>query len=447
MACQKSSCRSVCRRCGGLGWLCGCLLVWCFCSGYTWKGRGKKGSVYTTPPPYLLLAQQAIQSRDMKAAVRVMEAARACWDKHKQACGFARHDYLMLAGVMYLEGGEAPRAVHLLRDAQMALATVEKAAIQKAQKGFGEGEDARNKAKIHKEEQARREKTRISLWFYLGQALFRAERYQEAAKALTSAQPVGQTMAGYYRLLAKAWERSGETEKARKSLLLGRARHPKDLGLLRELALLYAKAGLFQAAGRFAKELEAKKPHEALPLWLAILDQMGLLGASRQSLTEMESLWMRFPKSEALLLRRCVGFAKAKLHRAAASCFAVLARKKPEMSYYAAASSLQAGDLFQALRWNARIPKESQRIQQRAAIFLMQRDYARVFALLLPFWRTKKLQASECYRLAYAALQIGRFQEAEALLRSLQGSTYSSMARELQRVLGRCREAPWLCVR
>ncbi|MCK6511396.1 hypothetical protein L6R29_15675 [Myxococcota bacterium] len=437
--------RSLCKRVlsGGMG-----LWIALVLSGYTWKGKGKPPNEQA-PPPYLLLARQALQSRDTKAAQRVLEAARLCWSKHKQACGFSRQNYLITAGIFLLESGQPQRAIALFQEAQTIAALLPKQDISNffhPKSLSSKQKNTRDKESKERPTQEEQRYTALSLWFYLGQALYRVGRFRESAEALEHAEGLGRGISGFYRLWSRAWSRAGKVERARQILEKGLRCSPQDIGLLREAVVLYAEAGFFQAATQTAQKLARLNEAEGAQTWLMLLDRMRTTSASPQRLELLEALRLRFPRNDGILVRRCVAWATSQAHRAAAACFAQMAHKMPEMAYYAAAAYLQAGDLFQALRWNQHVPSEPQRTRQRAALWLSQRAYAQVFALLWPMWEKRKLQEVERYRLAYSALQIGRYKEASALLQSLRKTPMGAMGQGLEAVLVQCQQAPWLCV-
>jgi tetratricopeptide (TPR) repeat protein len=293
---------------------------------------------------------------------------------------------------------------------------------------------------------AHEESQRVASWFYLGQALVRVGRFREAAEALGKAERLGQGMTGFYRLWSRAWLRAGKAERARLILEKGLVRYPRDSGLLREVALLYAEVGFFQAAIQTAQKITEADAAIGAQVWAVLLDRMRTKAGWSQHLKLLETLRLRFPRNDGILVRRCVAWATAQAHRTAATCFAQLADKMPDMAYYTAAAYLQAGDLFQAMRWNQRVPSEKRRRQQHAALLLTQRAYAQAFALLWPLWKAGNLEDSERYRLAYAALQIGRYTDSEQLLQSLRGTSMKSMGSALETVVRQCRKTPWLCV-
>ncbi len=444
--------RSLCKRVlsGGIG-----LWIALVLSGYTWKGKGKPPNEQA-PPPYLLLARQALQSRDTKAAQRVLEAARLCWSKHKQVCGFSRQNYLITAGIFFLESGQPQRAIAIFQQAQTTVAILPnqktsillrpKSLSPSSKNTLGKEQNTLDQEPKERHTPEEQRHTALSLWFYLGQALYRVGRFRESAEALENAEGLGQGISGFYRLWSRAWSRAGQFERARQILEKGLRSSPQDIGLLREAVVLYAEAGFFQAAAQTAQKLTRLNEAAGAQVWLMLLDRMRTTTASPQRLELLEALRLRFPRNDEILVRRCVAWATSQAHRAAAACFAQMAHKRPEMAYYAAAAHLQAGDLFQALRWNQRVPSEPRRTRQRAALWLSQRAYAQVFALLWPMWEKRVLQEVERYRLAYSALQIGRYKEASALLRSLRKTPIAAMGRGLETILVQCQQAPWLCV-
>jgi len=360
--------------------------------------------------PYLLLARQAIVSMKLTRAVKLLRAARRCWNQRRLRCGFTRAQYLSVEGVLYLEYGRVSLAIRALRQA------------------------------------VKGQPQHLLSWFYLGQALFRKGHDVEAIHALQRARSVGKKLPDYYVLLARAQQRAKQFVPARATLTDGLARFPHKAELWRETTLLFARLGFFHAAvhsGRSYLTLSPKKDPLAYTL---VAGTLGQAGHHRQALAVLEEARLFHPTNPLLLRRLAFAYVRANMPYTAASLFARLAKNDPAMAY-AAAEQYRVAACFQlALRYNTLVRPQTRRTLQQANIRLGEEDYDRALFLLRPLWKKGVLDPPSRYRMAYAALKTGHLLLTRQLLDSLYKTALRRSALRLSALLQRCQKEPSFCL-
>lgn len=356
------------------------------------------------PPPYLLLARRAIVAGKIAEAERQLARARRCFAARGATCGFERASYQLVAGVLYLERGQLRPAV---RSLEASLKTNPK------QPGG---------------------------WLYLGQALFRLERYRRAASALERARPVGLSQVGYHLLLARALERSRRPEAARRVLAVAITRFPKDTRPLRELASLYAAQGLYLTAASIIEQL-GRRASGARRRRLALMraDYLRRGGQRAHALALLERTRLAFPRDAHVLRRLAYTYADAEQPLAAARLGAQAALGLPTLAHFVAAQYRLAGDTQRALAWNARVSSRRRRLRQRATILLAARAWQRASTALETLLGERQLGARGRVQLAYAALKSRRPQLAR---RALAGLPASRTVRLLRQAVADCKTTP-----
>jgi tetratricopeptide (TPR) repeat protein len=361
------------------------------------------------PPPYIELAQQAIVAGDLSAAIRVLKAARACWAEHQEKCGFTQIDFDSLAGVVYLERGQAKNAVRLL-----------------------EGVVAK-------------QPNRTMAWFYLGQARLRLSRYREAAEALTEAAPVGSKIPEYHGMLVRAWRGAKEEEKARLALAAGLRRFPVDPPLLFEGTTLYLSKGLFHAALDLARRHAAAPGKNADLAFLMVAESYRNKGWLRDTIATLEEAMLLCGDDSQAATRLAYAYVEDGQPLSAARLFDRLSAEDPSFLQAASEQYRLAGHTLEAQRLAMRIEEETQRRAQLAVIHLQMDGFDAVVQLLMPLAKSGRLDDQGSFRLAYAALRSGRLELARELLSRLKGTPLGDPAEQLHRALAGCEVQTWRC--
>jgi len=391
--------------------------IW-LCVGLLFSGEARSQPSASDPddPPrsklprvsYLEVARQEIIHGHLDKAVKALAAARRCWRKHRTACGFDRLDYQSLVGIVYLEHGK----------------------YRKAAKAFLEVVDKKPQ--------------RTSAWLYLGQALYALQKYRAAVIALRKAHVVGKDMPRYFAMLARSAHKSHQHEVARQSLAEGLERFPRDRVLLIDLTLLYTRHGLLKSAMTIAQYFLRATGGEILA-HLMVADAYIEARRYGRAIGVLEEARLAAPRDHRVLERLAYTYARKGLPYASARLFARLARQAPSFAHATAEQYRTVGRHREALRWNRRVPDPKKRLRQRLDIYLETGAYRRALLLQGPLRRAGALDAAVSYRLAHAAIRVGRYQVAARLLASLSSGPWVRLGERLHQVLLVCKEKPWLC--
>lgn len=362
------------------------------------------------PPPFLLLARKAAVAGKLGEALRQLRLARDCWStklQPAQQCGFTRDRYQLVAGIVYLERGQPLLAIRSL-EASLKVKPAQPAA-----------------------------------WLYLGQALYRAERYGRAVEALRRALEIGRDRVGYHMLLARSLEHAGRAEAARATLASALQRFPKNTQLLREATSIYAGQGLYMTAATMTRPLWRRARGDARrTLALMMADYLRKGGRRQQALALLERTRLRYPRDATVALRLAYTYADAGQPRAAARLGARVFAARPAIATFVAEQYRLAGRWQRALSWSAAIVDRRQRLRQRATILLAAQSWHRATIALEKLLERGLLGERGRYQLAYAALKARRLPLAQ---RALGGLPRTATVARLRAALQSCQREVATC--
>ena len=355
------------------------------------------------PPPYLKLAQQALNGGDTDAAVRVLKAAKECWALRFEKCGFTQVDYNSVAGVVYLEQG-------FTEESAAALASVVSA-----------------------------QPNRIPAWFYLGQAYFRLSKYKKAAHALTQAEPVGRTLPQYHTLLVRAFMGAAQPEKARRALDVGLTAFPKEPSLLLEATHLFISQGLFKTATDFAAQYAACATDRPALAFIVTAEAYRAKGLHRDAIDVLEQAALTCGDGTEASERLAYAYAETNRPFAAARLFEKLSYKNIDFAFSASEQYRLAGRFTEALRTAARIPETYRRKEQLAAVYIQMESFDTAVEILTPLFQSGRLNEQRRLYLAFAALRTLRFDLAEKILKTVHSPELEGVAVRLKNALAKRR--------
>ncbi|MBU0551440.1 tetratricopeptide repeat protein [Myxococcota bacterium] len=364
--------------------------------------HARKPKEIPPPPPYLLDARQALVKGELEHAAETLTRARACWRMHEEACGFTRAQYDAVVGIFYLERGELEASV---------------AALQRAIEA---------------------QPSLLMASFYLGQALYKLERWAPAAEALERSRPIAEGHLDWHALLARAHRKAKQPEAARQALERGLARFEEHPSLLRELAGLFIEQGLFAAALEIGRRWAAVSPEAYAHLQVAEAHRRaGLRRAARLALEEAVLL---NPGHVEARVRLGYLYAESEMPLSAARLFS-----QTPKAYEAAEQYHQAARPSAAWRLNARVEEATRRQAQGAQLHLGTEAFFAALARLEPLEARGQLDGVARLRMAWAAIQAGRFSLARRLLEALERTSLRGAAVRLRGAIEACQKAPWGC--
>ena len=220
-------------------------------------------------------------------------------------------------------------------------------------------------------------------WLYLGLARYQLGQPAAAREALKRAHPIGQTLPGYYPLLARTARLTDDERAAYDTLDEGLSRFHDDPAMLREQALILLELGLYERAWPTILaflELGQLDPGYHASLFASMLRDGGQLDRAAALL---EAARWRYPERPELTPQLAHVYALKGMPLASARLFEVsppVAGRTFERE--AADQHRRAGRTREALRWNARVADPWARALQRFIILTDAGDAERAATLL-----------------------------------------------------------------
>lgn len=345
---------------------------------------------------WLPVAKAALAKDDLAKAVQALQGARACWAEHGARCGFERVDYELLLAATYLAAGDAAKAAP----------TLERVLAERPDE--------------------------TSLWLHLAQARFTLEDWAGAADAYAKGEAAADDQPLLYARWARAHLKAEAPTQALRVLARGLERLPDAPVLHRELALLYARFGRFEAA--FDQAVGIGDPTERLQVLKTVasgLMDAGDLGAAAEV---YEAARLFGPDNPELLGLHAHALAAQGNPVSAARLF-----DRQGAAHAAAEQYRLAGRTADALRLNGRVTDDRKRLRQRLDILLGAERWAAAFALAKAVEPYADDQVR--YRLAYAALRAGE----PAAARRMARASRLPGAKRLAKAARQCIKTPWVC--
>jgi tetratricopeptide (TPR) repeat protein len=281
---------------------------------------------------------------------------------------------------------------------------------------------------------------------YRAQALAALQRHAEAIDALDAAGDAGEQLAGTWQLRARSEEAVGELDAAYDTLRAGRDRFPQHLGLAEDQLLLLVRLGLTRAVlDEGATALHELGAGETT--WVGIGDRLRAAGALPEAMAWLEEARLRFPRSVDARVGLASACLQAERPRCAGEALQEAAAFDPAYAVEAAECFRRAGDLDRALYLNGLVDDPAAKVRQRLGLLLEQGRFAQAAALDPRLRRLGLLDEDEqlAYALAYAFVQTGQRDRAEALLRTLTDPRLFQQATALREAMARCEETGQGC--
>jgi tetratricopeptide (TPR) repeat protein len=165
-------------------------------------------------------------------------------------------------------------------------------------------------------------------------------------------------------------------------------------------------------------------------------------GYDDEVLELLELAMARFPNKAALHVLHGIIFDKQGDARRAAEALTRAASLDPSFAHDAALLLARAGELELALTYNSMVLDRTKKLEQRAILYLQQRDYNRLAALEKPLAAAGLLQRDDLrYALAFAHHQNGQLRQADSLLGGIADSKIFERATQLRAdITRRCQQ-------
>lgn len=289
--------------------------------------------------------------------------------------------------------------------------------------------------------------SRPIVWVYLAQALYRAERYQAAVRAIESSGETGAQMPGLLLLKYQAHRNLDQAGAAWETLAQGAERFPENSKFQRQQVFLLIELGLYRRAaelgGDFLSSQEAARDD-----YLAIGSALRRSGQLQAALSFLESARLRFPGDAELTQELAAAYKDRGDLAVAADLLEAAGRNKRELLADAAELHRRAGNLVRALYLNTLILDPAKKLKQRLAILLELNRYGMAATMDDDLRRTGLIPQEQqlLYAMAYAHFRLGDFETTEKLLTEITDSEIFRQATSLRKAMADCGDATWRCI-
>jgi tetratricopeptide (TPR) repeat protein len=279
----------------------------------------------------------------------------------------------------------------------------------------------------------------------LAQARFALSDWQGTVDALDASGDAGRAAPGLDLLRAQALWRLDRLSDAYDALADAVARHPDTAELTRQRVLLLVDMGLYQGAAELGQTWLSRADVSAGD-YVAIAEALRRSRSFDTAESILQQALFRWPDEVDLslqLARTLVGGGKP---RAAASVLERQSFAHPELRADAAELYRTAGEPYRALRLNALIEDQPQKLRQRLGILVDLERFEEVSAMTPRLQRLGLLtDESIRYALAYAAFRTGQFDAADKALRGIGDPELFRKATAIREAINTCRTEPEAC--
>jgi predicted Zn-dependent protease len=280
---------------------------------------------------------------------------------------------------------------------------------------------------------------------FLAQARFALDDFAGTIDALDDAGEAGRDLAGTYSLRAQAFWKLENREAAYGALAEGLKRHKGNPKLQRLKVLLLVELELYQAAVEEGSAYLERTDVQAED-FTAISEALIRGGAAEKAILILESAHLRFPDNQDLLIQLARAYLQNDRPLTAARLFRQASRNDPKLILDAAELFRRGGRPVQALYLNAMVTDQQAKIRQRLGLLIELERFEEATMLESRLSRLGLLaEEAVAYALAYAMVQIGKYDRAEHYLKQIRDPELFRKATELRRVMERCIAAGWEC--
>ncbi|MEM6369223.1 MAG: hypothetical protein AAF851_13045 [Myxococcota bacterium] len=286
----------------------------------------------------------------------------------------------------------------------------------------------------------------LLLYVYLGQSHFYAEDYEPALLAMQMAGPKADEIRSTFALRSEALYKLERPEEGWAMLTRGYALYPDYHELLRRKVFIAIRQKLFGFAARLGTAY-LERAEAGYEDYIAIGTALLNSGSPEKALAFIELARLRNPEEAKVTVQLAQVYRRLDRNQTAADLLERLAyQNHPEVFGDAAELYRAAGDPFRALSLNRFIVDSKDRLRQRLAILIDQRNYAAVAAMQRDLARVRLMDDESIrYAVAYSRFQMGDFEEAEDLLSGLRDPSLFRKATELRQTMQNCRHERWKC--
>jgi predicted Zn-dependent protease len=245
--------------------------------------------------------------------------------------------------------------------------------------------------------------------------------------------------------LARSYYESGDRHRAFQAADDGFSRFPGERDLERLRVMLLLELGLSQEGLASARRF-LQHPRTLVTEYLKLA---AILGANRDlphAAELLEEALLRYPFNAEVRKQLARVYFESERPLTAARVLHPVALEQPSQALLAAELYRRAGKIDQALRMNALVLDQRDKIRQRLDLLIEAERYAEVAALDERLSRLGLLREERLlYALAYAHYVSGERERVQQLLGRVSEGEFLSKAAAIQEAMATCDEDVWQC--
>ncbi len=297
------------------------------------------------------------------------------------------------------------------------------------------------------DEAIRHGQTDETIFVHLAQAHYGLKHWEKVVQMVRNADQAGRELPDMWLMRAESQRKLGRLAEAWRTLGAGRARFSDESAFLRQQVFLAVEMGLYREAMRRGQRFLERRDGAASPEeYIAISEAFRRAGAYEQAQALLEQARLAHPEHVELTVHLAHAYIDADELMAGAGLLQRAAEHEATYLSEAAALYRRAGAYERALYLNARIDDDREKFEQRVAILLDRKHFARIASMEARLSRLGLLSEQKIlYALAYAHFQVRDFERAERLTRRIDDPDLFESAVKLRRAIETCRDQPWTC--
>jgi tetratricopeptide (TPR) repeat protein len=270
--------------------------------------------------------------------------------------------------------------------------------------------------------------------------------HEQALASLDRAGAAATAVPGGFMLRARSLVALNRHSEAWDVLQAGRAAFPDDVGFDRESLYLLIQLGLYQEARVVGQRYLARQQGEP-SAWLAVGEALRRSGNLEEAAAHLEATRVRFPTEIDAYTLLAKTYVDRGLPGACGTVLQTAAILDPNLAAAAADCLRDAGQLERALYLNSVVPDPTLKARQRLDLLVRSQSWDRAIAHLPRVERLGLLDEDPvAYAAAYSLYQVGRYGEAETVLKRIDDPRLFQDATALRKAMADCEANPGGCL-
>jgi predicted Zn-dependent protease len=290
--------------------------------------------------------------------------------------------------------------------------------------------DMPEEAIVHFQNAARIDGSRPELHLFLSQAYYKIGDEKKTLAALVKGEAAGKSHASYYLFRGRVEMSLEAYEPAHDTLLDGLERFPSESGFLRELTVVFIRAGLYAAAVEYALAYNEKAPADKEGL-LVVAHALREAGRPKEAAVVLEEIALHHSDDSGILAVLGHTYGQAGKPRAAGRFAEKAALLDPAHAFDAAEHYMSASDWKKASEMNLLVTDRQKQLSQRLSLYVRQNEFERAAVIGEQMKKERLLDDRDRYCLVFAYVQLGRLDKAALSTQSIETPKWREMAATL----------------